>query len=62
VKVENEFGRRLLTLLDGTRDRAALAADLRAALEAAGTPVPDDLEGEIERTLTYLARFALLER
>jgi hypothetical protein len=57
VKVENEFGRRVLMLLDGTRDRAALAAELRAAGD-----VPDDLEGEIERTLTYLARFALLER
>ena len=46
----DELGRRLITLLDGTRDRAALVREL-------GRP-PD----ELERSLQGLAAIGLLER
>jgi SAM-dependent methyltransferase len=49
VEVPDELGRRLITLLDGTRDRAALLRELRR---------PAD---ELERSLDGLARIALLE-
>ena len=62
VRIEDELGRRLVTLLDGTRDRAALAAELRAALLERGEPVPDDLAEGLERSLKGLARLALLEQ
>ena len=62
VRVEDDLGRRLVTLLDGTRDRAALAAELRAWLVERGAPVPADLEAGLERSLQGLARLALLER
>ena len=62
VRVEDDLGRRLLTLLDGTRDRAALAAELRAFLVARGEPVPDDLSEGLDRSLQGLARLALIER
>jgi hypothetical protein len=50
-----------VTLLDGARDRAALAADLRAFLAERGRPVPDDLADSLERSLRGLAQLALLE-
>jgi hypothetical protein len=74
VSIPDEFGRRLLELLDGTRDRPALLAELRALLEA-GVPLLDDgdqpasdsdqpasasLEEHLERNLSSLARHALL--
>lgn len=62
VRVEDDLGRRLVTLLDGTRDRAALAADLRAYLADQGRPVPGDLAAALDRSLEGLARLALLER
>jgi protein-lysine methyltransferase-like protein len=62
VRVEDDLGRRLLTLLDGTRDRAALAAELRAFLVERGEPVPDDLSEGLDRSLQGLARLALIER
>jgi methyltransferase-like protein len=62
VRIEDELGRRLVTLLDGTRDRAALAAALRAALVERGEPVPDDLAEGLERSLQGLAHLALLEQ
>jgi hypothetical protein len=49
VEVPDELGRRLITLLDGTRDRAALLREL-------GRPAD-----ELERSLEGLARIALLE-
>jgi hypothetical protein len=61
VRIEDDLGRRLVTLLDGTRDRAALAADLRAFLAERGRPVPDDLADSLERSLRGLAQLALLE-
>jgi methyltransferase-like protein len=60
VRIEDELGRRLVTLLDGTRDRAVLATELRAFLVDRGEPVPDDLSGGLERSLQGLARLALL--
>jgi hypothetical protein len=62
VRVEDDLGRRLLTLLDGTRDRAALAAELRAFLVERGEPVPEDLSEGLDRSLQGLARLALIER
>ncbi len=50
VEVPDELGRRLITLLDGTRDRAALARELQR---------PAD---ELERSLEGLTRIALLEQ
>ena len=50
VEVPDERGRRLIRLLDGTRDRAALVREL-------GRPAD-----ELERSLEGLARLALLER
>ena len=50
VEVGDELGRRLIGLLDGTRDRAALMAEL-------GRPAD-----ELERSLEGLARLGLLER
>ena len=61
VRIEDDLGRRLVTLLDGTRDRAALAAELRTHLLDQGRPVPDDLADSLERSLQGLARLALLQ-
>ncbi|HEX6742833.1 MAG TPA: methyltransferase regulatory domain-containing protein, partial [Solirubrobacteraceae bacterium] len=61
VRIEDDLGRRLVTLLDGTRDRAALAAALRAHLLDQGRPVPADLADSLDRSLQGLARLALLE-
>jgi SAM-dependent methyltransferase len=55
VGLDDALGRRLVTLLDGTRDRAALLKDL--ASESSGPLQAEDLE----RSLTGLARLALLE-
>lgn len=49
IDVPDDLGRRLITLLDGTRDRAALLAEL-------GRPAD-----ELERSLEGLARIAVLE-
>ena len=61
VRIEDDLGRRLVTLLDGTRDRAALAGELRTFLTDNGRPVPDDLAESLDRSLQGLARLALLE-
>jgi SAM-dependent methyltransferase len=61
VRIEDDLGRRLVTLLDGTRDRAALAAELRTHLLDQGRPVPADLADSLERSLQGLAQLALLE-
>ena len=53
-------GRRLVTLLDGRRDRATLTAELRAWPEHAGQELPPDLDDGLERSLQGLAGLALL--
>jgi hypothetical protein len=55
VELDDDLGRRLVTLLDGTRDRATLLKDL--ASESSEPLRAEDLE----RSLTGLARLALLE-
>jgi hypothetical protein len=55
VELDDELGRRLVTLLDGTRNRATLLKDL--ASESSEPLRAEDLE----RSLTGLARLALLE-
>ena len=60
VRLEDDLGRRLVVLLDGTRDRAQLLAELRSFLVEAGHEVPGDLEAGLERSLEGIARLALL--
>jgi SAM-dependent methyltransferase len=61
VRLEDDLARRLVALLDGTRDRAALAVALRAHLQASGATVPGDLGDALERALQGLAAHALLQ-
>jgi hypothetical protein len=62
VRIEDELGRQLLALLDGTRDRAALAAQLRAFLAERGERLSDaQLRDGLQRSLQGLARLALLQ-
>lgn len=56
LRVDDELGRRLVTLLDGTRDRAALLEEL-AAGSAMGR---DELATALEQSLERLARAGLL--
>ena len=49
VEVPDDLGRRLITLLDGTRDRAALLQEMQRPA------------AELERSLEGLRRIALLE-
>jgi hypothetical protein len=60
VRIEDELGRRLVILLDGTRDRAQLLDELSAFLLETGGRVPEDLESGLERSLEGLAGLALL--
>jgi SAM-dependent methyltransferase len=62
VRIEDELGRRLVSLLDATRDRGLLASELRAWLVASGQEAPAALEDSLERSLQGLARLALLRR
>jgi SAM-dependent methyltransferase len=62
VRIEDDLGRQLIALLDGTRNRTALATDLHAFLTGSGTAVPDDLDAGLERSLQGLATLALLTR
>jgi hypothetical protein len=55
VQVLDAVGRQLLALLDGTRDRQALLAELDG-LVGSGKVLPD----ELERNLARIARLALL--
>lgn len=56
MRIDDETGRRLITLLDGTRDRAALAREL-----AEGADPSPDLAAKLDRKLSELARLGLLE-
>jgi hypothetical protein len=55
VAIEDDMGAKLLTLLDGTRDRAAILAEMRAAGAAEAEPE------HVDRGIEQLARMALLE-
>ena len=56
IKLEDELGWRLLELLDGTRDRAALLAALRKGMKG-GYP---HLARDLDRSLDTLGRVALI--
>jgi hypothetical protein len=60
VRIDDDLGRRLVVLLDGTRDRAGLLEELSAFLRESGRDVPGDLEAGLERSLEGLAALALL--
>ena len=70
VTLEHPSGRHLLTLLDGTRDRAALAHEMRAFMETSrqdsaaevqpAIPSSAELESNIANTLEVYARCVLL--
>jgi hypothetical protein len=60
VRIEDDLGRRLVTLLDGKHDHTSLVCSLRSYLRAVGREAPDDLEGGLERSLQGLAALALL--
>jgi len=57
IRLEDELGWVLVGLLDGTRDRAALLAELEARLEGGGYPA---LAADLDRSLDTLASVALL--
>lgn len=54
----DEFGRRLVLSLDGTRDRAALARDLAAGPDA---PTPEEIARLLPERLQQIAGLGLLE-
>ncbi|MBW3653064.1 MAG: class I SAM-dependent methyltransferase [Actinobacteria bacterium] len=56
IRLDDELGRRLVTLLDGTRDRAALLDELAPG----AAPARDDLAPALEQSLERLARAGLL--
>jgi SAM-dependent methyltransferase len=56
IRLDDDLGRRLVALLDGTRDRAALLD----ALAPAGAMARDELADGLEHSLTRLARAGLL--
>jgi SAM-dependent methyltransferase len=63
VRIEDDLGRELVTLLDGTRDRGALVADLDRFLRARGERLSEaDLYAGLDRSLQGLASLALLRR
>ncbi len=75
VRMEDQLGRQLLVLLDGTRDRASLLNNLAESvcsgsvvLEREGAAVRDPeaarriLDGQLDPSLAGMARCALLER
>ena len=60
VRLEDDLGRRLVVLLDGTRDHVQLVDELRAFLLETGHEVPEPLETGLERSLDGIAQLALL--
>jgi SAM-dependent methyltransferase len=56
LRLDDDLGRRLVALLDGTRDREALLDELQAA----GAMSRDDLAEGLEQSLQRLARAGLL--
>jgi methyltransferase-like protein/SAM-dependent methyltransferase len=70
VKLEDDLGRQLLLLLDGTRDRSALLRELSSMVESSSEATPEALTAreqflrtlpdELEDKLRTLARLGLL--
>jgi methyltransferase-like protein len=61
VRVEDPLAAHLLTRLDGTRDRAALFADVREfTAPGVAAPPEDELPEALDRALERLARLGLL--
>jgi hypothetical protein len=60
VRLEDDLGRRLVVLLDGTRDHVQLLHELRTFLLETGYEVPHPLDAGLERSLEGIARLALL--
>ena len=61
ILIEDPLGRYALQLLDGTRDRAALLADLRRWVQEQGGAVADEVTGSaLAEKLRQLARLGLL--
>lgn len=60
VRIEDDAGRRLLSLLDGTRDREALLHELAPVLSPVGDPPERALGRELEQSLQGLAYMGLL--
>lgn len=68
LEIEDALGQRLLQMLDGTRDRAALLAELRAAIESGEIGMEDEERAQVlehlpqllEQNLARLARLGLL--
>jgi SAM-dependent methyltransferase len=69
VQVEDDIGRQLLSLLDGTRDRKALAdalwqyiqsQDPSPGTDSERSPRRDTLESDLEKNLVKLSRLGLL--
>jgi hypothetical protein len=54
----DEFGRRLVLLLDGTRDRSTLARDLASG---DGAPTPEEIAARLPAALQRIAALGLLE-
>ena len=70
VKLEDELGRLLLRMLDGTRDRNALREEIRRRLVTGDSPAPppeeesvivQNIQRDLERNLAKLARYGLLD-
>jgi cyclopropane fatty-acyl-phospholipid synthase-like methyltransferase/methyltransferase-like protein len=62
IRLDDEPTRRLLQVLDGTRDRRQIAAEVLAAFPADQRPDPAALMTGLERNLARLAREGLLVR
>jgi hypothetical protein len=60
IRIEDAPSRHLLQLLDGTRDRDRLTADMLAAFPPDQRPTPDSLRAALDRNLARLARAGLL--
>jgi len=63
IKLEDDLGRELLLLLDGTRDRAALFEELRSRIEASTAEAEKFLQTlpeQLDEKLCTLARLGLL--
>jgi SAM-dependent methyltransferase len=60
VRLEDPFARHLLCLLDGTRDRAALLAEMQGFIASRVSSASPLTEEAVEGNLTGLARLALL--